>query len=453
MKDLLNATAERAIRYLSELDLRKTAPSDEALQRLSELNEPFPEGPTDPETIVKILDDIGSPATVASAGGRFFGFVVGGSLPASLAANWLAGAWDQNAGLNMASPVSAALDQISIGWLLEIFDLPPGAGGGYTTGATMANFAGLAAARHALLKKQGWDVESRGLFEAPPITVVVGEEVHVSVLKALSLLGLGRDRLIRVPVDDQGRMRADHLPEMTESTIVCIQAGNVNTGAFDPADEICAAAHQAGAWVHVDGAFGLWAAASDEHINLTAGVNQADSWTTDAHKWLNVPQDSGIIICRNPVHLRAAMSTSAAYLVGDERPEPHHYVPEMSRRARSIEIWAALRSLGKSGLSDLIQRTCGYAAHFASGLREAGYRILNEVVLNQVLVSFGDSGTTNRVIEGIQNDGTCWCGGTVWQGHTAMRISVSSWATTAADVDKSLAAMLRIADRENRRSQ
>jgi glutamate/tyrosine decarboxylase-like PLP-dependent enzyme len=369
-----------------------------------------------------------------------------------LAANWLAGAWDQNAGLNVASPVSAALDQVSIGWLLDIFSLPLGAGGGFTTGATMANFAGLAAARHALLKKQGWDVESRGLFEAPPIAVVVGEEVHVSVLKALSLLGFGRDRLIRVPVDEQGRMRADALPDISESTLICIQAGNVNTGAFDPAEEICAAARQAGAWVHVDGAFGLWAAASGEHAYLTAGVNQADSWTTDAHKWLNVPQDSGIIICRNPVHLRAAMSTSAAYLVGDERPEPHHHVPEMSRRARSIEIWAALRSLGKSGLSDLIQRTCGHAARFASGLREAGYRILNEVILNQVLVSFGDPEITNRVIEGIQNDGTCWCGGTKWQGHTAMRISVSSWATTAADVDKSLAAILRIADREGKRS-
>jgi glutamate/tyrosine decarboxylase-like PLP-dependent enzyme len=452
MKDLLKATAERAARYLSELESRSTAPSAEAIRRLSELNEPFPEDSTDPETVLKMLDDIGSPATVASAGGRFFGFVIGGSLPASLAANWLAGAWDQNAGLNVASPVSAALDQVSIGWLLEIFALPPGAGGGFTTGATMANFAGLAAARHALLKKQGWDVESRGLFEAPSITVVVGEEVHVSVLKALSLLGFGRDRLIRVPVDEQGRMRAEALPDMSESTIVCIQAGNVNTGAFDPADEICAAAHQAGAWVHVDGAFGLWAAASAKHVYLTAGINRADSWTTDAHKWLNVPQDSGIIICRNPVYLRAAMSTSAAYLVGDERPEPHHHVPEMSRRARSIEIWAALRSLGKSGLSDLIQRTCRHAFRFASGLREAGYRILNEVVLNQVLVSFGEPETTHRVVEGIQNDGTCWCGGTVWQGHTAMRISVSSWATTTADVDKSLAAILRIADRESKRS-
>jgi glutamate/tyrosine decarboxylase-like PLP-dependent enzyme len=452
MKDILNATAERAARYLSDLESRRVAPSPDAIKRLFELDEPLPDDSTDPETVLRLLDEIGSPATVASAGGRFFGFVVGGALPASLAANWLAGAWDQNAGLHVASPVAAALDQISIGWLLDIFSLPPDAGGGFTTGATMANFAGLAAARHALLKKQGWDVESRGLFEAPSIKVIVGEEVHVSVLKALSLLGFGRDRLIRVPVDGQGRMRADALPELSDSTIVCIQAGNVNTGAFDPAHQICTAAHQAGAWVHVDGAFGLWAAATPEHAYLAAGVNQADSWATDAHKWLNVPQDSGIIICRNPAYLRAAMSTSAAYLVGDERPEPHHYVPEMSRRARSIEIWAALRSLGKSGLADLIQRTCRHASRFTAGLREAGYRILNDVVLNQVLVSFGDAGTTHRVIERIQNDGTCWCGGTIWQGHTAMRISVSSWVTTAADVDKSLATFLRIAASESKRS-
>jgi glutamate/tyrosine decarboxylase-like PLP-dependent enzyme len=453
MKNLLKAAAERSIRYLEGLGTQDVAPSPEAINHVSQLDEALPDHPTDPETVLGLLDDIGSPATVTTAGGRYFGFVIGGSLPATLAANWLAGAWDQNAGLDVSSPVAAALEQVALRWLLDVLSLPAEAGGGFVTGATMANFTALAAARHAILQKLGWNVEAQGLFGAPPVTVVVGEEVHVSVLKALSLLGLGRDRVVRVPVDGQGRMRADALPDLSSSTIICIQAGNVNTGAFDPAREICAAAHQAGAWVHVDGAFGLWAATAPERAHLSSGVEEADSWATDAHKWLNVPYDSGIAFCRNPEYLRAAMSTSAAYLVQDGIREPYQYTPEMSRRARGIEIWAALRSLGRSGLADLIERTCRYASRFAAGLSEAGYRILNEVVLNQVLVSFGDDEATRRVIAGVQADGTCWCGGTVWQGHTAMRISVSSWATTEADVEQSLAAMLRIAAEQSKRQE
>jgi glutamate/tyrosine decarboxylase-like PLP-dependent enzyme len=453
MKNLLKAAAERSIRYLEGLGTQDVAPSPEAINHVSQLDEALPDHPTDPETVLGLLDDIGSPATVTTAGGRYFGFVIGGSLPATLAANWLAGAWDQNAGLDVSSPVAAALEQVALRWLLDVLSLPAEAGGGFVTGATMANFTALAAARHAILQKLGWNVEAQGLFGAPPVTVVVGEEVHVSVLKALSLLGLGRDRVVRVPVDGQGRMRADALPDLSSSTIICIQAGNVNTGAFDPAREICAAAHQAGAWVHVDGAFGLWAATAPERAHLSSGVEEADSWATDAHKWLNVPYDSGIAFCRNPEYLRAAMSTSAAYLVQDGIREPYQYTPEMSRRARGIEIWAALRSLGRSGLADLIERTCRYASRFAAGLSEAGYRILNEVVLNQVLVSFGDDETTRRVIAGVQADGTCWCGGTVWQDHTAMRISVSSWATTEADVERSLAAMLRIAAEQSKRQE
>jgi glutamate/tyrosine decarboxylase-like PLP-dependent enzyme len=453
MKDLLKAAAERSIRYLEGLETRGVAPSPEAINHVSQLDEALPDHPTDPETVLGLLDDIGSPATVTTAGGRYFGFVIGGSLPATLAANWLAGAWDQNAGLDVSSPVAAALEQVALRWLLDVLSLPAEAGGGFVTGATMANFTALAAARHAILQKLGWNVEAQGLFGAPPVTVVVGEEVHVSVLKALSLLGLGRDRVVRVPVDGQGRMRADALPDLSSSTIACVQAGNVNTGAFDPAREICAAAHRAGAWVHVDGAFGLWAATAPERAHLCSGVEEADSWATDAHKWLNVPYDSGIAFCRNPEYLRAAMSTSAAYLVQDGIREPYQYTPEMSRRARGIEIWAALRSLGRSGLADLIERTCRYASRFAAGLSEAGYRILNEVVLNQVLVSFGDDEATRRVIAGVQADGTCWCGGTVWQGHTAMRISVSSWATTEADVERSLAAILRIAAEQGKRQE
>jgi glutamate/tyrosine decarboxylase-like PLP-dependent enzyme len=312
----------------------------------------------------------------------------------------------------------------------------------------MANFTGLAAARHALLARQGWDVESRGLFGAPPIQVIVGAEVHVSVLKALSMLGLGRERVDKVPVDGQGRMCADMLPKISGPAIICLQSGNVNTGAFDPAQEICRRAGEAGAWVHVDGAFGLWAAATPQKSSLADGIAGADSWATDAHKWLNVPYDSGLVFVRDARHLAAAMSTHAAYLIEGRRREPCHFVPELSRRARGFEIWAALRSLGKSGLVDLIERCCRHATRFADGLEQAGYRVLNEVVLNQVLVEFGNAEQTRRVIKRIQQDGTCWCGETQWQGHVAMRISVSSWATTAADVEKSLAAMLKIAGEE-----
>ena len=448
--DLLIDAAERAIRYREGLDERRVAPTPAELERLVELAGPLPDGPTDAAAVLKLLDEIGSPATVTMAGGRYFGFVNGSSLPVTLAANWLAGAWDQNAAFVVMSPLAAALEEISLRWLLELLGLPAACGGAFVTGATMANFTALAAARHALLEQAGWDVEGQGLFGAPPITVVVGQEAHASLLKALALLGLGRQRVVTVPVDGQGRIRADAFPRLAGPSIVCIQAGNVNTGAFDPAREICALAHAAGAWVHVDGAFGLWAAAAPERAHLAAGLADADSWATDAHKWLNVPYDSGLAFVRNPAHLRAAMALTAAYLIQGETREPAQYTPEASRRARSIEVWAALRALGRAGIADLVERTCRHATRFAEGLRAAGYRVLNEVVINQVLVSFGDDDLTRRVIAQLQADGTCWCGGTVWQGQTAMRISVSSWATTEADVERSLAAMLRIADEQRR---
>ena len=309
----------------------------------------------------------------------------------------------------------------------------------------MANFAGLAAARHALLQAQGWDVEARGLFGAPPFTVIVGDEVHVSLLKALGMLGLGRGRVVRVPVDGQGRMIPARVPRIEGPTVVCLQAGNVNTGAFDPAEEIASALQGSGAWIHIDGAFGLWAAASSSRQHLARGVEQADSLATDAHKWLNVPYDSGLVLVRDGRHLKAAMSSSAAYLIEGETRDPHLFVPEMSRRARAIEIWAALRSLGRDGLADLIDRSCNQASRFAVALAEAGHAVLNEVVLNQVLVSFGSPEVTRRVIARVQEEGTCWCGGTVWQGKTAMRISLSSWATTDDDVARSIDAILQCA--------
>jgi glutamate/tyrosine decarboxylase-like PLP-dependent enzyme len=392
-----------------------------------------------------MLHRYGSPATVASAGGRYFGFVIGGCLPAALAASWLVSAWDQNAGFRVQSPVGATLEEIALGWVRELLGLPAGCGGAVVTGATMANFCGLAAARHALLARSGWDAESDGLFGAPPITVVVGDEVHTSVLKALGLLGLGRKRVVRVPVDGQGRMRTDALPALDDRTILCLQAGNVNTGAFDPADAICAKARELGAWIHVDGAFGIWAAASPRFAHLARGFELADSWATDGHKWPNLGYDCGIAMVRDPGTLRAAMSVQAAYLMPGDGREPSLYTPELSRRARGVELWAGLRSLGRSGMAAIVERSCEHAQRFGEGLRNAGYRVLNDVVLNQVLVSFGSEEKTRHTIQTLQAEGTCWCSSTVWQGQTAMRISVSSWVTTAEDVEKSLQAMLRAA--------
>jgi glutamate/tyrosine decarboxylase-like PLP-dependent enzyme len=446
MTHWLQDAAERGIRYVQGVNERRVFPEQEAIDALSQFNEALQADPLPAETVIALLDEVGSPATVATTGGRYFGFVTGAVLPAALAASWLATAWDQNAGVNTMSPTTAYLEEIAMRWLLDVLHLPAESGVGFVTGATAANFTCLAAARHRLLARAGWDVEAKGLFGAPEITVVVGEEVHVSVLQALMLVGFGRDRVIRVPVDAQGRMVASELPDLDERTIVCIQAGNVNTGAFDPAEEICTAAHAAGAWVHVDGAFGLWALASETMRHLAAGVQNADSWATDGHKWLNVPYDSGIAICRDAEAMRNAMTITASYLVQDEQRQPYHYTPEMSRRARGVEVWAALKSLGKSGLAQMIERTSAQARQFAEGLREAGYTVHNDVVLNQVLVSFGDAATTDAIIHEIQREGELWAGRSVWQGKTAMRISVSSWATTDADVQRSLKAIVRAAE-------
>jgi glutamate/tyrosine decarboxylase-like PLP-dependent enzyme len=449
MKTLLAETAERGARYLEEIANRRVAPLPADVARLEALAGPLPAGPSDPSEVLALLDDFGSPATVATTGGRYFGFVIGGSLPAALAANWLAGAWDQNAAMQVMSPVAAKLEEIVLGWMVDLLGLPLESGAGFVTGTTMANFTALAAARSVLLQRAGWNVEEDGLFGAPPIHVVVGEEVHVSLLKALSMLGLGRSRVTRVPADAQGRMRPEALPPLDDRTLVCVQAGNVNSGAFDPAGEICARAREKGSWVHVDGAFGYWAAVSPQYAPLLAGAGAADSWAIDCHKWLNVPYDSAVAVVRAPEHLKTAMAMSAAYLTPGAGREPWHFAPEASRRARGIELWAAMRSLGRSGLAELIERNCLQANLFADRLRAAGYTVLNDVVLNQVLVSFGSDEETRRVTASVQSDGTCWCGGTQWHGHAAMRISVSSWATTDEDVERSVAAMIRIAGRES----
>jgi glutamate/tyrosine decarboxylase-like PLP-dependent enzyme len=444
-RTLFLTAAARGADYLAHVRERRVAPTRADIDALRDLGGPCPETGMDAAAVLELLDRMGSPATVANSGGRYFGFVNGGAVPAARAAMVLAAAWDQNVCLRVMSPVGATLEDICLEWLCDLLSLPRNCAGALVTGATMANVVCLASARHALLARAGWDVEADGLFGAPPLTVVVGEEAHASVSKALALLGFGRDRVMRAPADAQGRIRPESLPPLDGSTIVCVQAGNVNTGAFDPFPAICSAAAESGAWVHVDGAFGLWAGAAPDKAYLVTGADRAHSWATDAHKWLNVPYDCGVALVRHGDALRDAMHTQAPYLMAQAAREPMHWGPDMSRRARGVEVWAALRSLGRSGVRRLIERTCEHARRFADGLAAASYTVLNDVVLNQVLVAFDDDGHTARVIRAVQEDGTCWCGGTTWQGRAAMRISVSSWATTAADVDLSLDAILRLA--------
>jgi glutamate/tyrosine decarboxylase-like PLP-dependent enzyme len=449
-QQLLADAATRAQTYLQQIQERHAGVSSKALAELSALGGPLALHGEDPSQVLKLLDEVGSPATVASMGRRFFGGVVGGAMPVTVAAHWLADAWDQNACLFDFSPVSAYLEDVVLKWLLSVLGLPQGSGGAFVTGTQMADVTALAAARYALLQKAGWDLDDRGVFGAPPITAIVGEEVHATMLKALRMIGIGKAQIIIVEADSQGRMLPSKIPHISGPTLIAAQMGNVNTGACDPVGDICAIARELNAWVHVDGAFGLWAAASNQRRHLLDGVAMADSWATDAHKWLNVPQDSGIAIVREPEFLQRAMSINAAYYPDPNaaKREPMQWGPESSRRARAVEIWAALRSLGTRGAEDLIERTCRHAMTFAEGLRAAGFHVLNDVVLNQVLVSFGDDETTSRVAKAIQDEGTCWCGTTIWKGRKAMRISVSSWATTEFDVRLSLDAMLRIAAAE-----
>jgi glutamate/tyrosine decarboxylase-like PLP-dependent enzyme len=443
--DLFERAGNRAARYLRGICARRVFPTADAIAALDQLDGPVPEHGMDAADVILLLDEVASPATVATTAGRYFGFVIGGAVPAAAAAGVLGTAWDQNTVMRVTSPAGVRLEEISLAWARDLLGLPSEVQGTLVTCTTVANATGLAAARHALLARKGWDVDSRGLFGAPEIPVIVGEEVHVSVLKALSVIGFGRDRVITVPADEQGRMRADAFPHLTEPAIVCIQAGNVNTGSFDPAEAVCDLVHKAGGWVHVDGAFGLWAASSPQRAHLTRGFALADSWATDGHKWLNVPYDCGFVYVREPDALFRAMRMQADYLQLGREWEPLHWTPDSSRRARGLEVWAALKSLGRDGVTDLIERTCRYASRFAERFRDAGFEILNDVVINQVLVSFGSDERTRRVIEAVQRDGTCWCGGTLWHGRHAMRISVSSWATTADDVEISADAIIRLA--------
>ena len=444
-KKLLEDAARRSIAYREAIEGRNVAPDSQAIADLDAFREALPEqGASDGETIA-LLDKLGSPAAVAMTGPRYFGFVIGGSMPVTLAANWLASAWDQNAAMHEVTPAVAILEQVSIDWMLDLLGLPAKSGAAFVTGATVANFTSLAAARNKVLQQAGWDVRSDGLFGAPEIAVFVGAEAHPTLMKSLSMLGLGERRVTKIDVDDQGRMRTDQLSAVNGPCIVCTQAGNINTGAFDPIDEICDRVGD-NTWIHVDGAFGLWAAASPELKHLCAGIERADSWATDAHKWLNVPYDCGIAFVRDETSLKSAMAITAEYLVTESQfRNPSDYTPELSRRARGVDVWAALRTLGRHGIAEMIERCCRHARKFGEELSAAGFDVLNDVVLNQVLVSFGDDETTLKVVDAIQQDGTCWCGSTVWQGRTAMRISVTNWSTADDDVTASIEVMIRLA--------
>jgi glutamate/tyrosine decarboxylase-like PLP-dependent enzyme len=457
LRSLLNDATAHAAGFLEKLPERRVAPAATAEELRKELGGPLPESPRDPRRVVAELARAVEPGLMATAGGRFFGFVIGGSLPAALAADWLTSAWDQNAGLYVAAPAASVVEEVCGAWLAELFGLSQDASFGIVTGCQMANFTALAAARHHVLEEVGWDVEVDGLVGAPRVRVIVGEERHITIDRALRFLGLGTANLRTVPADGQGRMRADALSaalaESSAPTIVCAQAGNVSTGAVDPLQDICEATREVDAWVHVDGAFGMWAAASPTLRHLVEGIECADSWATDAHKWLNVPYDSGLVFCAHPAAHRTAMGSHASYLVhseGRERDELD-WNPEASRRARGFSVHAAIRSLGGSGVADLIDRCCAHARRFAEALgREQGVEVLNEVVLNQVLVRFLDpdgdhDARTRAIVKAVQEEGTCWLGGTTWQGKAAMRISVSNWSTTTEDVDRSIAAILRAA--------
>jgi glutamate/tyrosine decarboxylase-like PLP-dependent enzyme len=451
----LDLAAQRAQEYLSRVAGRHVAATATSAELIAELGGPLPAAGVAPEEIVDRLARAAERGTVATQGPRYFGFVVGGSLPAATAADWLVSTWDQNAGIYLLSPMVSVIEDVAGAWLRDLATLPADWSTGFVTGCQMANFTALATARHHVLAAAGWDVASRGLYGAPEIHVVVSDESHYTIFNALRYLGLGADRVTRVPTDDQGRMRAELLPEAlarrTGPCIVCAQAGNVNTGAFDPIAPIADATRARGAWLHVDGAFGLWAAATPGRASLVAGIDRADSVASDGHKWLNVPYDCGLVFCAHPASHRAAMTTSSAYVIATETErDPRDFVPEESRRARSVPVYAALLSLGGDGLGALVERCCQLASRMAERLsQDSRLRVLNDVVLNQVLVRVAGSddddadARTREMIARLQADGTCWASGTTWHGMAALRISVSNWSTTAADIDASADAIRR----------
>lgn len=446
-RTLFEQSRAYAFDYMDTLNNRPVFPPGTAIDNLDHFNEPMPTAPCDPEILLKMLHEYGSPATVSQTGGRYFGFVNGSTIPAAMAARWLSDVWDQNFALYVMSPVASHLEAICEKWLVELFGLPGSTAAGLVGGTSTATLCGIAAARNHILKQLGWDINKMGLFGAPCLRIVLGDQAHSSVFKGLSLLGFGNDQIEKVPADDQGRMMANHIPKIDDHTIVIAQAGNVNTGAFDPFDKICAAAKETHAWVHIDGAFGLWSAGSSSKKHLVRGMEKADSWSVDAHKTLNAPYDCGIVLCRNRNALVQAMQATGAYIQYSDKRDGMLYSPEMSRRARSIELWATLKALGRSGVERLVDALCDNAAYFAEQLKNKGFNVLNDVVFNQVLVSCENPDLTFRTLELIQQSGECWCGGTVWNDEPVIRVSVCSWVTTKNDIHRSVAAFAKARDR------
>lgn len=439
---LLDLARAFAFEYLQSVPSRRAFPTRHALDALSGFQEPMPESPTSGEAVVTRLSQLGGPATAVHTGGRYFGFVNGGIIPAALAAKWVADAWDQNAALYLTSPVASQLEAVCERWLRELFELPDTTGVGFVSGTSTGTLCGLAAGRNALLRRLGWDVNKDGLFGAPTLRVVLGAQAHATVGKALGILGLGRERIEVVPSDNEGRMVLNGLM-LDARTLVVAQAGNVNTGAFDDFSALNRIAREVGAWVHVDGAFGLWAHASRRYRHLTRDVQGADSWSVDAHKTLNAPYDCGLVLCRVKDDLVEAMQTSASYIVSTGDRDGMHYTLDMSRRARSIELWATMKSLGRAGIEELVDDLCANAHRLAEGLRRTGFRILNEVVFNQVLISGDTPEETRGTLAELQDGGECWCGGATWKNEPAIRASVCSWRTTPADIDVAIAAFER----------
>lgn len=439
---LLDQAQAYATQYLETLEDRPVFPSNQSIAALVQFDEPLPEQMCAPSETLKMLHEIGSPASVAQMGGRYYGFVNGGALPVGLGARWLADVWDQNTAHYVMSPVGAQLEAVCERWLVDLLQLPEGTAAGFVTGTTLANFSGLAAGRNEILRRMGWNVAEKGLYGAPPIRVIVGADAHAAVQKSLVLLGMGAEHTEVVPVDDQGRMRVEKLPEIEGPVLAVAQAGNVNSGAFDPVGALCEAVQAANGWVHVDGAFGLWAGASPKLRSLYNGIEQADSWAVDAHKTLNVPYDCGIVFCRDRKALVGAFRASAAYFQWSAQRDPMNYTPSMSKRARAVELWAVLKTLGRKGVADLVDQLCAHAGYFADSLKHHGFEIHNDVVFNQVLVSGKDDDETRAILSHVQASGECWCGGSTWKSRAVIRVSVCSWATTREDIDRSVRAFV-----------
>lgn len=438
--DLLQRAVVHARAYSTRVFDQRVFPDEAALAGLGAFDEPLPDGPGDGLETIDLLATVGSPATVAQTGGRYFGMVNGGVVPTGLAARLLADTWDQNAVLYATSPVNAKLESVVEGWLRQLLGLPEDTVAGYVSGTSLGTVSGLAAGRYHLLRKAGWEVNRQGLNGAPALRVIAGRHAHGTAIKALALLGFGTDGIEWVEVDEQGRMRLDCLPALDARCIVLLQAGNVNSGAFDPIRAVCERAREAGAWVHVDGAFGLWAAACKRLRHLTDGIELAHSLSLDAHKTLNGPYDCGIVLCRDREALVSALQNSGAYIAYTEHRDGMLYTPEMSRRARAVELWATLRYLGRQGVDELVWGLHQRARQFAAELAQAGFEVLNDVVFNQVVVAAGDDALTRSTMEHIQQSGEAWVGGSQWFDRQVIRVSVCSWATTAVEVTRSVAA-------------